>query len=323
MTPWYENAIPFAEAAEMGTKKVISEHSTIGLVITTDGSITDIDREDYLDAEARVIHELQEIKKPFIVILNTVNPYSERALAVKAEIEEKYNVSVMPVNCKEMNVNDVNAIMEKVLFEFPLKEIGINIPKWVDTLESDHWLKRGLRDVVAESVRGVFKIRDTYGVSAALEGYEYVSHVNVAGINLGEGTVIINVMTPESLFFKLLMETSGFDVNSREDLMTLMRDLAKVKKEYDKVAMALREVNQKGYGIVSPTIDELTLEEPEIVKQGNRFGVRLKASAPSIQIVYYKGKFRSFSEKRIPCQRIATRSGIHSRAISPVKLKIA
>jgi len=284
-TPWYEHEIPFTEAAELGTKKVITDHSTIGIVITTDGSITDIGRDDYVQAEERVIDELKRMGKPFIVILNTVNPWSEYAENMAADLEGKYGVSVLPLNCRDMSIKDVHTVMETILFEFPLKEIGINIPKWIDTLEPSHWLRRGIRDVVSSAVKGINKIKEANVIIGALAEYEHISKVVMGGINLGDGKVGIDVSSVDNLFYRILGERSGFEVNDDEALMRLMCDLSATKREYDKVAMALQEVSQKGYGIVSPTIDELTLSEPEIVKQGNRFGVRLKASAPSIHMI--------------------------------------
>ncbi len=284
-TPWYDQEIPFAQAAEIGTKKVITDHSTIGLVITTDGSITDLSREDYIDAETRVIHELQQINKPFIVLLNTTNPKSERAQTVKAEIEQKHGVTVVPVNCLDLEAEDINAIIEQILFEFPLKEIAINIPDWIEVLDAGHWLKNGLYDQVLASIQNVFRIRETKTVMEKIKEYENVKTIDISNINLGEGTVLLEITTDDNLFYKILGETSGFEIDGRDKLMSLMTELAAVKKEYDKVAYALKEVTATGYGIVSPTIDELSLEEPEIVKQGNRFGVRLRASAPSIHMI--------------------------------------
>ncbi len=284
-TPWYEEEIPFCDAAELGTKKVITEHSTIGLVVTTDGSITEIERADYVEAEERVVKELKQINKPFIVLLNCLYPQSESALKLKGELEQKYGVPVVNVNCAELEADDINGIMEKILFEFPLKEISIDIPDWIDVLENSHWLKKGIYDTVLDSIGDVYKIRESKRVSTKIQEYEYVKDISIANINLGEGTVLYKVTTDEDLFYKILGETSGFEISGKQTLMELVCDLAKVKKEYDKISRALREVNEFGYGIVSPTIDELTLEEPEIVKQGNKFGVRLRASAPSIHMI--------------------------------------
>jgi len=284
-TPWFEEEIPFYQAAEIGTKKVITEHSTIGLVVTTDGSITEIPREDYVEAEERVIKELKEINKPFIVLLNSVNPDAVEVQELRQELEVKYSVPVMAVNCAQLKTEDIHAIVEKVLFEFPLKEIGINIPKWVDALESEHWLKNDIYEAIKESLKNVSKIREAKLASGSLADYDFIEKVYIDHINLGNGTIVIDLSLPESLFYKVLGETSGFDIDGEDKLITLMKELAVIKKQYDKIAYALHEVNEKGYGIVSPTIDELTLEEPEIVKQGNRFGVRLRASAPSIHMI--------------------------------------
>lgn len=289
-TPWYEDEIPFCDAAEIGTKKVITEHSTIGLVITTDGSITEIEREDYIDAERRVITELKEINKPFVVLLNSVNPTGETALRVKSEIEKSYGIPVCPVNCEELTASDINKIIEQVLFEFPLTEISINIPDWIDVLDNTHWLKSGIYSRVMESVKTVSRIREHSKVISCLNNYEYIEKIGVSNINLGCGKVLLNVSTNDDLFYKILGETTGLEISGKDTLLELITSLSKVKKEYDKIAYALKEVNDVGYGIVSPTIDELTLEQPEIVKQGNRFGVRLRASAPSIHMMCNKPK---------------------------------
>lgn len=290
-TPWADKEIPFAEAAETGTHKVICDHSNIGLVITTDGSITDIPREDYIVAEDRVINELKSLGKPFVVLLNSTEPKSMRALEVKKLIEQKHNVSVLPINCAELQKNDINNIIEKVLFEFPVKEIGINMPDWVDVLENTHWLKKGIIENIFEAIKNVSKITDVRQISECLENCESITSSKINSINLGEGTVRIDVTTDENLFYKILGEETGFEITGKDNLMSLMKSLAKTKEEYDKISDALEEVKATGYGIVSPSIEELSLEEPEIVKQGSKFGVRLKASAPSIHINRYKPKF--------------------------------
>lgn len=291
MTPWSETPIPFAEAAETGTHKVICEHSTVGIVVTTDGSITDIDCEDYAPAEERVIGELKQINKPFIVLLNTLNPYSERTAEHKLMLEEKYGVSVLPVNCMEMNLDDINNIIKNLLLAFPLKEVSINMPSWIDALDNRHWLKSEMQNHIIKSAGEVFRLSDTQCLADKLKEYEFVNDVRIAHINMGDGTVSMNITTPEELFYKIIEETTGFSIQGEECLMNLLCEMADIKQKYDKIAIALQEVNQKGYGIVSPSIDELTLEEPEIVKQGSRFGVRLKASAPSIHMICNKPKF--------------------------------
>lgn len=284
-TPWSDKPISFNEAAEIGTKKVINEHSTIGLVVTTDGSITEIDRNDYVAAETRVINELKAIDKPFVVLLNSVYPNSQSAKKLKSELEAQHGVPVMCVNCAELTAEDINNIIENVLFEFPLKEINIKIPEWIDALDEGHWLRNSIYEAVEENVKGVSKIRHTQNLAKSFEKYDFVNRFETDGMDLGDGTVVMHLYAPDNLFYSILGETSGFKIDNEEELITLMRELAQMKKEYDKVEYALNQVRETGYGIVSPSIDELTLAEPEIVKHGGRYGIRLKASAPSIHMI--------------------------------------
>lgn len=291
MTPWYENEIPFENAAEIGTKKVITDHSTIGLVITTDGTITEIERSSYEEAEERVIRELQEINKPFIVLLNSAYPNSERTITIKEEMEKKYGTTVLPVNCAELNEKDINEVIENILFEFPVSEININMPKWVGELENDHWLKSTLTNYIKNSVADIKKIKDYKKLISAMEECEYTEKITPDSIKLGTGEVNLNTALKEGLFYKLLTESSGLEIESDDQLMSLIIEMSKIKKEYERFAPALEQVRNAGYGIISPSIDELTLEEPEIVRQGSRYGVRLKASAPSIHMICNKPKF--------------------------------
>jgi len=284
-TPWFEHQIPFEEAAEIGTKKVINEHSTIGLVVTTDGTITDIEREEYIEAERRVINELKEIDKPFIIVLNSTRPMDSQTLKLKEELEAKYAVPVVNVNCAQMRLEDVNAIMEKILYEFPISEIGINIPRWIETLEDDHWLKVDLMDSIRDAFKNISKIREIKGCVNRLGEYDHVKKAFVERIDLGEGNVAVELNAEDGLFYRILSEETGFEIDGDHRLIGLMKDLARIKKEYEKVEYALHEVRVKGYGMVMPQMDEMTLEEPEIVKQGSRFGVKLKASAPSIHMI--------------------------------------
>ena len=284
-TPWSDAEMPFGKAAEIGTQKVIREHSTIGLVITTDGSITDIDREGYINAEERVINELQEINKPFIVLLNSTNPGGAKCAALKRELEEKYGVCVMPVDCANLGAADINAIIESVLFEFPLSEISIDIPKWITALDDNNYIKKGLFEKVSENLKGVQKIRSVSSFAESIGGFEFAESAAVDAINLGSGKVQMSITAPGGLFYKVLSDETGFDISDEGNLMSLMKDLSVAKKNYDKLEYALHEVAETGYGIVSPSIDELRLEEPEIVKQGGKFGVRLRASAPSIHMI--------------------------------------
>lgn len=306
-TPWAKEPIPFGEAAEIGTGKVIREHSTIGLVITTDGSITEIPREDYAEAEARVVNELKEINKPFVVLLNTKYPDKPETEDLRAYLEAQYGVPVMTVDCANLTENEISAIMEKVLFQFPVKEIGINTPKWIDALENEHWLKKGVYDAILSSIDDVYRICDIENILSRICEYDFIKSAEITGIDLGKGTAVIDVATPDNLFYQVVKETSGFDIDGDDKLITLLNEMSGIKKEYDKISFALHEVQQKGYGIVTPTIDELRLEEPEIVRQGSRFGVRLKASAPSIHMIradietehlIYKMKMGIKSEKK-------------------------
>ncbi len=285
VTPWFEGEVPFNMAAEVGTQKVINEHSTIGLVVTTDGSISDIPREEYEEAEERVIAELKQINKPFVVLLNCAQPHSEEATTLAEELSEKYGVTVMPMNCLDLDEAGIKDILEQILFQFPVKEIVVDMPKWVTMLEKDHWLKEDLFSHIKEAFSDLSKIRDVSQRAQQLNHSEYIKESGVANIDLGSGRANIRILILPDLFYKILGETTGIEVDGEESLMPCMIELAKIKKKYEKFASAIEEVNATGYGIVMPAMDELTLEEPEIVKQGGRYGVRLKASAPSIHLM--------------------------------------
>lgn len=305
MTPWYDHEIPMTEAAEIGTRKVIAEHSTIGIVITTDGTISEIPREDYLEAEERVIRELQELGKPFLVLLNSADPKSDRAVAISRDIASRYEVNCLPVNCLELNEESVGEILRAVLYEFPMRELDLFLPPWVDALPPEHPIKSGLYDAVRASTAGLHHIREVDGVISTLGACENISSAKITTIDLGTGIAAAELLLPRELFYRTLSDQSGFEVTDDGDLMSLLTKLASVKTEYDKVAGALRDVKENGYGIVVPGIDELRLEEPEIVKQGGRYGVRLKASAPSIHMVRSKKMYhRTFTTGR---RRDATR----------------
>ena len=284
-TPWFDHPIPMTEAAETGTKKVISEHSTIGIVITTDGTITDIPREDYLEAENRVITELKELGKPFLVLLNSAYPDSDRAKAIQEDINQRYDVTCMRCNCLELDEEDVTAIIRGVLYEFPVKELDLFLPPWVDALPFDHPIKSELYTAIREGAAGMGRVRDVEGSMAAIGACESVSSAQVTAIDLGQGRATARLELPRALFYDTISAQSGFTIADDGDLMSLLTDLAGVKREYDKVSDALCQVRETGYGIVSPGPEELRLEEPEIVKQGGRYGVRLKASAPSIHMI--------------------------------------
>ena len=284
-TPWAKDPIPFGEAAEIGTKKVINEHSTIGLLITTDGSITDIPRQDYVEAEERVVQELKAIDKPFVIVLNTKYPTKHETEELRSYLEIQYGVPVLAINCAEMTETEIHTIMRQVLFRFPIREISITMPKWIDVLEDGHWLKKGMYDCITHAISDLNRIDSLEALKAKLSEYEHIRRAEITEINLGTGTAGIILTTSEGLFYQIVKESSGFDIDGEDKLMALLSEMAVIKKEYDKISYALHEVQQKGYGIVTPTIDELHLEEPEIVKQGSRFGVKLKASAPSIHMI--------------------------------------
>ncbi len=285
MTPWFEEEIPFAMAAEIGTQKVIKEHSTIGLVVTTDGSITDIPRDEYCDAEERVINELSEINKPFVIILNCLDPKSSSAQQLASELEDKYSTPVIPVNCLELDEQGISDILRQVLYAFPVKEVNITMPKWITALEKNHWLKSSVISAIRAAAENIKHIRDMTKLTERLSDSEYISGSQISEIDLGKGSAGIKLDFDSELFYKILGEKTGIEIKNDNDLMPLLKDLIAIKKKYEKVENALNEVEATGYGIVMPDIDDLSLEEPEIVKQGGKYGVRLKASAPSIHMM--------------------------------------
>ena len=284
-TPWFDHEIPMSEAAEIGTRKVVSEHSTIAIVVTTDGSIADIPRENYLEAEERVISELKELGKPFLVVLNSAYPNSDRARAIRSDIAQRHQVTCVACNCLELGEADIHDLLKQVLYEFPLKELDLFLPPWVDALPQEHPIKAALYEAIREGADRLRRIRDVDGAVGSMRECEQVSEARVTAIDLGAGLASAVLELPRSLFYETLSQQSGFQIGDDGDLMALLTQLAQVKAKYDKVADALKEVEETGYGIVVPSIDSLVLEEPEIVKQGGRYGVRLKASAPSIHMI--------------------------------------
>lgn len=284
-TPWFEEPIPFQEAAELGTRKVISEHSTMGIVVTTDGSITDIPRENYIEAEERVVEEFKDINRPFLVIMNTANPQSPEVTELCEELSEKYDVPVIPVNAAELTQKDILSILEKVLYEFPVNEVNISLPLWVEELANKHWLRQKFEDAVRETVRHVRRLRDIDNAVENLGDYDFVSRVALNKMDMGTGVAAIEISSKPDLFYQVMAEETGFKVEGDHELFRLVKDLALAKREYDKVSVALTEVRETGYGVVTPRLDEMNLEEPELIRQGNRFGVKLRASAPSLHII--------------------------------------
>ena len=285
MTPWYDEEIPFNMAAEIGTKKVITEHSTIGLVITTDGTITSIPRDEYEEAEERVIDELKALDKPFIVLMNTDNPKSATAVGLCASLTDKYAVPVVPVNCLEMTEQEINDILSDILYEFPVSSVGINYPSWINNLESDNYLKASIYTSVKENTSVITNIRSVGSFAERLKENEYIDSININSLDLSTGKINMKVYVDNSFFYKILSESCNVEVNDERDLMSQFINLVQMKKQYERFNKALKEVDETGYGIVMPEMNELSLEEPEIMKQGGRYGVKLKAQAPSIHLI--------------------------------------
>lgn len=284
-TPWFEEEVPFNLAAELGTRKVITEHSTIGLVVTTDGSITDIPLEEYEEAQEKVIAELKSINKPFVVLVNSVDPTSEKSREIAAQISEKHGVPAVAVNCQSVSEEEIREILSMVLFEFPVRSIGFHMPRWLCSLECGHWLRKEIFGGVRESAEGASKLRDVEQVCRVLSECQSVNSASLRSIDLGSGKAVVDVSLDSALFYKIIGEKTGVDIADEAGLLRTMTEFAEVKKKYDRIAPALEEVEATGYGIVMPTLEELQLEEPEMMRQGGRYGVRLKASAPSIHML--------------------------------------
>lgn len=284
-TPWSDEEIPFELAAEIGTKKVINEHSTIGVLVTTDGSITDIPREDYIQAEERVVLELKNLNKPFIILLNSADPGSNNTQELANNLRKKYDTTVMPINCEYLTIDDINNIFSNILYEFPVEQICIKFPRWVDGLDYSHPLKTELYNEIKNAFKDVNFLKDVSTCVEIIKKTEIIAKTAISDIQLGSGNVNIEISLLEELFYKVLSEITGVDVSNEGDLFSIISDLSKTKKRFDKIAYALDEVNAKGYGIVTPSIDDLILEEPEMIKQGSRFGVKLRATAPSIHLI--------------------------------------
>lgn len=284
-TPWYEEPIPFQEAAEIGTRKVIQEHSTLGVVITTDGSIGEIPRANYIESEERVINELKEVGKPFIVIINSVRPHHPDTESLRQDLMDKHDVPVLALSVESLNEQDINNVLREVLFEFPVHEVNVNLPSWVMVLKEEHWLRKSYEESVRDTVKDIKRLRDVDRVVGLFGEYEFIDHASLAGIEMGIGVAEIDLYAPDDLYDEILKEVVGVEIRGKDHLLQLMQDFAHAKAEYDQVAEALKMVKQTGYGIAAPTIGDMSLDEPEIIRQGSRFGVRLKAVAPSIHMI--------------------------------------
>jgi stage IV sporulation protein A len=284
-TPWYEEPVPFEEAAELGTRKVITEHSTLGVVLTTDGSIAEIPRYEYEEAEERVINELKEVGKPFVIVVNSLQPSRPETAALREQLEEKYDVPVLVMSVDTMDEREGLTVLREVLFEFPVHEVNVNLPSWVMVLREDHWLRKNFEEAVRETVKDIRRLRDVDRVVGYFADYEFIQRAALADMNMGQGIAEIDLHADDELYDRILMEIVGVEIRGKDHLLQLMQEFSMAKKEYDKISGALTMVRQTGYGIAPPSLEEMKLDEPEIIRHGSRFGVRLKATAPSIHMI--------------------------------------
>ncbi|MEA5040041.1 MAG: stage IV sporulation protein A [Clostridiaceae bacterium] len=284
-TPWFDYEIPLAEAAEIGTRKVITDHSTIGLVVTTDGTIGELERAAYVPAEERIVRELQEINKPFCIVLNSAIPQAQTTQELRAKLEQKYGVSCVAANCQTLQAVELEGILSTVLYEFPVKEYYFTVPEWLSAMPAGSLLRDTVYQKVCAACGDIRRMRDARTAVTALSGNEPIESAALQALELGMGRVRAMLTLPRALFYQMLSEQSGMTVTSEGELLPMLCEMARVKREYDRLAGALEQVRATGYGIVMPTIGEMHLEQPEIVKQGGRYGVRLQASAPSIHMI--------------------------------------
>ena len=284
-TPWFEDAIPFDEAAKIGTQKVISDHSTIGVVVTTDGSIADIDRVNYVDAENEIINELVKLGKPFIVVVNSKDPTSENTLKIVHDIESKYNVPVLGLNIESLNNEDVARVLKEALYEFPLANIEVELPSWINVLNGEHWLRKSLKNSIYDAMNFAKKIKDVDGIGEIIEQNENITSFKIVDVDTSSGIVKTSIEMKDDLYETVLKEVMGFDIDDPVVLLGVMQEYAKLKKEYESLSSAIEMAKTTGYGFASPLLDDIKIEKPELVKQGNRYGVRVKASAPTLHII--------------------------------------
>ncbi len=284
-TPWREEPIPFVEAAETGTRRVIEEHSTIGMLVTTDGSIGEIPRDNYVEAEQRIVNELKALGKPFAIVLNSALPSSEKAIALAYELESKYQAPVALVSCLELDAEDIKHILAMVLSEFPLNEMKIKMPEWLNAVKQDHRIKASILDSIRDCAARINKIGDVEGAVESILDNEYVQKVETEEINMGIGAAKLKIELKPELFYEVISEMAGIEVADDSGLISTLCELSALRSKFERVAEALAEVDEKGYGIVMPDINELRLEEPEIIKQAGGYGVRLRAAAQSIHMI--------------------------------------
>lgn len=284
-TPWFEEAVPFNMAAELGTQKVITEHSTVGLVVTTDGSVTDIPRDEYAAAEERVISELQALGKPFVVLLNCVHPATPAAQELASALEERYHAPVMAVNCLDLDEHTIREMLTRLLDMFPIREINVETAHWLPALEKGHPLKAEIFGAVRQAAQGMRVVRDAQHLAERLRDCPHLKSASVRRIDLGTGSVVLQLELDPALFYQVLGEETGIEIHGEQELFPVLLELSRIRKAYERIRPALEEAEATGYGIIMPQADELTLEEPEMIRQGGRYGVRLRASAPSLHIM--------------------------------------
>lgn len=282
-TPWFDYDIPFTKAAEIGTKKVINEHSTIGVIITTDGSFGDIARENYIEPEEKTISQMKNLGKPFIVLLNTQKPYAKETIKMAEEISAKNDVTVLPINCAQLKREEIHRILETVLYEFPVSTISFHMPKWVEMLDEEHYLKKSIINSVKSVVTGMKKVKDT--LMLKLADNEYIKQSRVDKTDLSNGNVDVALEVDNKYYYDVLSDLTSMDIRNEYMLINALKNYSSLKSEYDKVENAMVNVNYKGYGVVTPSKEEIVLEEPEITRSGNRYGIKIKAKAPSIHMI--------------------------------------
>ena len=285
LTPWFDYEIPFQDAAEIGTRKVITDHSTLGIVVTTDDSIAELPREAYADAEERVIAELKALEKPFIILVNSTHPYDQATRELCEQLEAEHDVAAVPVDCLNLGAEDINTVLEMALMEFPVRSVNVNLPDWFEELAPDHWLRVGFEEHLGQTLEHVKRLRDIHGALGALSGHELAETVALDSMDMGTGTAVISIKVGGDLFLKVLSEKAGVEVGGERDVLRLWNNYVVAQAEYEVIGDALRDARQAGYGLVPPRMAEMSFEDPELIKQGGRFGVRLRASAPSLHLV--------------------------------------
>lgn len=283
--PWYDEEIPFIEAAEIGTEKVIRDHSSIGVVITTDGSFGEIARNNYVEAEERVVSELKEIGKPFIVVLNSSHPMLPETERLAEKLHDSYGVPVLPMSVENLTERDVYTILREALYEFPVLEVSVNMPEWIACLSPNNWLKKIYIEKIKESVIEIDKLKDIEKITSHFEDSEYISKAFLSEVDTSTGIVTVTLQAPNGLYNQVLKDIIGIDITNKAQLLNLFQDYNEAKQEYDQIKSALKMVKQTGYGVASPSLADMKLDTPQIIKQGNRYGVKLKAVAPSIHMI--------------------------------------